>query len=137
VDGQFGDQGRLTMKQIIAIIRMNKMNATKQALIEAGFPAFTVRKVVGRGKGIVDFGVIQGAQAEAPEAIARLRDDGPMLMPSRMMTVAVADESVSKLIEAVMRANRTGNGGDGKIFVLPIEDAVRVRTGERGTAAVN
>ncbi|MGO8677810.1 MAG: P-II family nitrogen regulator [Limisphaerales bacterium] len=125
------------MKQIIAIIRMNKMNATKQALIEAGFPAFTVRKVVGRGKGNVDVRVIQGAQAEAPEAIARLRDDGPMLMPSRMMTVAVADESVSKLIEAVMRANRTGNGGDGKIFVLPIEDAVRVRTGERGTAAVN
>ena len=49
----------LRMKQVIAIIRMNMMNATKQALIEAGFPAFTARKVVGRGKGNVDLRVIK------------------------------------------------------------------------------
>jgi nitrogen regulatory protein PII 2 len=125
------------MKQVIAVIRMNKMNATKQALIETGFPAFTVRKVVGRGQGNVDFRVIQGAEADAPEAIARLRDDGPMLITWRMMTIAVPDESVPKLIEAVIRANRSGNRDDGKIFVVPIEDALRVRTGERGGAAVN
>ena len=113
------------------------MNATKQALIEAGFPAFTARKVIGRGKGNVDLRVIQGAEADAPEAIARLRDDGPMLLPRRMMTLVVPDESVPKLIEAVIRANRTGNRDDGKVFVVPIEDAVRIRTGERGTAAVN
>jgi len=125
------------MKQVIAIIRMNMMNATKQALIEAGFPAFTARKVVGRGKGNVDVGVMQGAEAGAPEAIARLKDDGPMLLPNRMMTVAVADESVPKLIETIIRANHTGRSGDGKIFVVPIEDSVRIRTGERGAAAVN
>jgi nitrogen regulatory protein PII 2 len=125
------------MKQIIAIIRINMMNATKQALIEAGFPAFTARKVVGRGKGIVDSRVIQGAEAGAPEAIARLKDDGPMLLPKRMMTVAVADESVPKLIETLIRVNRTGNFGDGKIFVLPIDEVVRIRTGERGAAGVN
>ena len=53
------------MKQITAIIRMNMMNVTKQALIEAGFPAFTVRKVLGRGKGNVDYRVISGAEAGA------------------------------------------------------------------------
>lgn len=125
------------MKQVIAILRMNMMNATKQALVEAGFPAFTARKVVGRGKDNVDLRVIQGAQAGEPEAIARLKDDGPMLKPRRMMTLAVPDESVPKVIEAVMRANRTGSRDNGKIFVLPIEEAIRVRTGERGAAAVN
>ena len=125
------------MKQVIAIIRMNMMNATKQALIEAGYPAFTARKVVGRGNGNVDVGVMQGAEAGAPEAIARLKDDGPMLLPNRMMAVAVADESVPKLIETIIRANHTGKSGDGKIFVVPIEEAVRIRTGERGAAAVN
>ena len=124
------------MKQVIAIIRMNMMNATKQALIEAGFPAFTVRKVLGRGKGNVDFRVIQGAEAGAPEAIARLKDDGPMLIPKRLMNLVVPDELVPKLIETVIKINRTGNRGDGKIIVLPIEEAVRVRTNERGAAAL-
>jgi nitrogen regulatory protein PII 2 len=124
------------MKQITAIIRMNMMNATKQALIEAGFPAFTVRKVVGRGKGNVDHRVICGAEAGAPEAIARLKDDGPVLLPKRMMTLVVPDESVPKLIETIIKSNRTGNRDDGKIFVLPIEEAVRVRTGERAATAL-
>ena len=88
------------MKQVIAIIRMNMMNATKQALVEAGFPAFTARKVIGRGKAMWILRVIQGAEADEPEAIARLKDDGPMLRPRRMMTLAVPDESVPKLIEA-------------------------------------
>ena len=52
------------------------------------------------------------------------------------MTIAVTDESVPKLIEAVIRVNRTGNRDDGKIFVVPIEDAIRIRTGESGAAAV-
>jgi nitrogen regulatory protein PII 2 len=124
------------MKQVIAIIRMNMMNVTKQALVDAGFPAFSARKVIGRGKGNVDLRVIHGAEADAPEAIARLKDDGPMLMPRRMMTIVVTDESVPKLIEAVIRVNRTGNRDDGKIFVVPIEDAIRIRTGESGAAAV-
>ena len=123
------------MKQVTAIIRMNMMNATKLALIEGGFPAFTVRKVLGRGKGNVDFRVITGAEAGAPEAIARLKDDGPMLIPKRMMFIVVPDEVVPKLIAIIIKANQTGNRGDGKIFVQSIEDAIRVRTGERaGTA---
>ena len=124
------------MKQVTAIIRMNMMNVTKLALIEGGFPAFTVRKVLGRGKGNVDFRVITGAEAGAPEAIARLNDDGPMLIPKRMMIIVVPDEVVPKLIETIIKANRTGNRGDGKIFVQDIEDAIRVRTGERAGAAL-
>lgn len=125
------------MKQIIAIIRMNKVNATKQALIDAGFPAFTVRKVQGRGKGNVDFRVIQGAETGAPEAIARLKDDGPMLIPKRMMTLAVEDSAASKVIETIIQSNKTGQKGDGKIFVLPLTEVIRIRTGEKDAAAVN
>jgi nitrogen regulatory protein PII 2 len=124
------------MKQIIAIIRMNMMNVTKQALIEAGFPAFTVRKVLGRGKGNVDYRVIRGAEAGAPEAIARLKDDGPMLISKRMMTLVVEDGSVPKLIETIIKVNKTGNRGDGKIFVQPVDEAIRIRTGERASAAI-
>jgi nitrogen regulatory protein PII 2 len=124
------------MKQIIAIIRINKVNATKSALIDAGIPAFTVRRVLGRGKGNVDFRVIQGAEQGQPEAIARLKDDGPMLIPKRMMTFVVEDESVPKVISAVIGANKTGQKGDGKIFVLPLDNAIRIRTGETGAAAL-
>lgn len=124
------------MKQVIAIIRMNKVNATKSALIDAGFPAFTVRKVLGRGKGNVDFRVIHGAENGAPEAIARLKDDGPMLIPKRMMTIAVDTAAVPQVVQTIISANQTGQRGDGKIFVLPLENVVRIRTGETGVAAV-
>lgn len=124
------------MKQVIAVIRMNKVNPTKEALIGAGFPAFTVRKVLGRGKGNVDYRVIHGAEEGAPEAIARLKDDGPMLIPKRMMNFVVPDEALPKLIETIIQVNKTGQRGDGKIFVLTVEETVRVRTGERGAAAL-
>jgi nitrogen regulatory protein PII 2 len=124
------------MKQVIAIIRMNMMNVTKQALIEAGFPAFTVRKVLGRGKGNVDYRVIRGAEAGAPEAIARLKDDGPMLISKRMMTLVVEDGAVPRLIETIVKVNKTGNRGDGKIFVQSVDEAIRIRTGERAGAAL-
>ena len=124
------------MKEVIAIIRMDKVNAIKNALIEAGFPSFTVRKVVGRGKGDVDSRVIQGAEEGSPEAIARLKDDGPMLVPSRMMTFIVQDETVSKLVETIIKICRTGKPNEGKIFVLPLLDVIRIRTGETGNAAI-
>ena len=124
------------MKQIIAIIRINMVNQTKQALIDAGFPAFTVRKVLGRGKGNVDFRVLHGAEAGQDEAIARLKDDGPMLIPKRMMTIVVPDESAPKVIETIIQSNKTGRAGDGKIFVQPIAEAIRIRTGERDALAL-
>ncbi|MEI7732487.1 MAG: P-II family nitrogen regulator [Verrucomicrobiota bacterium] len=125
------------MKQVIAIIRMNKMGPTKKALIDTGFPAFTVRKVLGRGRDHVDLRVISGAQEGLPEAIAHLKDDGPRLTPSRMMSLTVPDDAVTKVVETFIKNNQTGQPGDGKIFVLPIEEAIRIRTGEHGAAALS
>ncbi len=124
------------MKEVIAIIRMDKVNTIKSELVDAGFPAFTVRKVIGRGQGSVDRRVIQGAEEGHPEAIARLKDDGPMLVPSRMMTFVVQDESVPKLVNTIIKVCKSGQRNDGKIFVKPLLDAVRIRTGEVGAAAV-
>lgn len=124
------------MKRVIAIIRIAQMNRTRQALVDAGFSSFTVRKVLGRGKGQVDFRVLHGAEEGHSEAIARLKDDGPMLVPKRMMTIVVNDEDAPKVVQTVIDANQTGQPGDGKIFIQSIEDAVRIRTGERGSDAL-
>lgn len=124
------------MKQVIAIIRMNMVNRTKQALVDAGFAAFTVRKVLGRGKGQVDFRVLHGAETGHSEAIAHLKDDGPMLIAKRMMTIVVPGDTVLKVVETIIKANQTGQPGDGKIFVLPVTEAIRIRTGETGEKAL-
>ena len=120
------------MKQVLAIIRMPMVNRTKDALVEAGFPAFTVRKVLGRGKGNVDFRVLHGVENGHSEAIARLKDDGPMLIPKRLMTIVATDEETPRIVETIVKTNQTGKPGDGKIFILPVADSIRVRTGETG-----
>jgi nitrogen regulatory protein PII 2 len=124
------------MKQVIAIIRINMVNRTKQALVDAGFAAFTVRKVLGRGKGQVDFRVLHGAEIGHSEAIAHLKDDGPMLIPKRMMSIVVAGEAVPQVVETIIKTNQTGKPGDGKIFILPVSEAIRIRTGEAGAKAL-
>lgn len=125
------------MKHIVAIIRMDMMNRTKQALVDSGFPAFTVRKVLGRGKGVVDWRVLHGAQEGSDEAIARLKDDGPRLIPKRMMSITATAEEAPKIIDIVIKTNQTGRPGDGKIFVLPVTASVRIRTGETGAQALS
>lgn len=124
------------MKEIMAIIRMNKMNDTKRALTDAGVSALTARKVMGRGKGKVDFFLLQGAQQGAEEAISQL-GEGPKFIPKRLLTVIVPDDKAALVVKTISEVNRTGNPGDGKIFVLPIVEAVRVRTGEAGDVAVD
>jgi len=135
------------MKEIIAIVRMNKTNDTKKALVKAGAAGFTAFKVMGRGKLVDDPSVI----AERKERLLKMAGDdekdtqvlvdgfltGERLFPRRLFTVLAHDEDVDEIVEAIMVANRTDNKvGDGKIFVLPVVDAVRVRTGEAGEAAV-
>lgn len=121
------------MKEVMAIIRLNKMNPTKKALNEAGITSFTATgRVLGRGKGLVDYRVLEGAKEGQEEAIARL-GDGPRLVPKRLLSVVVSDDWVERTVDAIMSVNRTGNtgkAGDGKIFVMPIMEATRVRTGE-------
>lgn len=124
------------MKEILAVIRMNKMNETKRALADAGIASITARKVMGRGVGKVDYLLLQGAQAGFEEAINQL-GPGPKLIPKRMLTIVVPDECASKAVETIVKVNQTGSPGDGKVFVMPVKDSVRVRTGETGDTALD
>jgi nitrogen regulatory protein PII 2 len=116
----------------MAIIRMNMINKTKQALSEAGISSFTATgSVAGRGIGKVDFRILQGAGEGYDEAISLL-GKGPRLIPKRLLTVVVPDNLVHTVITTIIETNQTGKPGDGKIFVLPVLDSIRVRTGESG-----
>jgi nitrogen regulatory protein PII 2 len=123
------------MQEILAIIRMNKMNETKRALSDAGISSLTARKVIGRGKGKVDYLLLQGAQQGFDEAINQL-GPGPKLIPKRMLTLVVPDGKVDLVVRTIIRVNKTGSPGDGKIFVCPVADAVRIRTAETGDIAI-
>ena len=123
------------MQEIMAVIRMNKMNQTKKALADAGIPAFVAREGYGRGKGLVNQAVLDGAAAGNEEAIALLGTKG-RLYPKRIISIVVPDNQVKEAVDALMSVNKTGQAGDGKIFVMPVSDSVRVRTGEAGEAAI-
>jgi nitrogen regulatory protein PII 2 len=123
------------MKEVIAIVRMNMMNKTKAALTEAGVDAFFAHEVQGRGVGFVNRKLIEGAKEGYEEAAELLGEKGNMF-PKRMVTVVVEDEQVDDIVEAIITTNQTGKAGDGKIFVLPIADAARVRTAERGAKSI-
>ena len=125
------------MKEIISVIRINKVNATKKALIDAGIPAFTATgRVMGRGKGVVHYDILNGAAEGHPEAIAQL-GNAPRLVAKRILTVVVPDELCKTAIDTIIKANQTGKPGDGKIFVTPIIETIRVRTGEEGNKALD
>ncbi|MBI5459919.1 P-II family nitrogen regulator [Methanobacterium sp.] len=121
------------MKEIIAIIRPNKMTQTKDVLNALGFPAMTAQRVMGRGKQKAIIGEVSfDIQNEA-----LLKEEGSMrYIPKRLISLIVPDEDVSLIVEAIMRVNQTGQNGDGKLFVCPVDEAVRVRTNERGTKAL-
>jgi nitrogen regulatory protein PII 2 len=120
------------MKEIVAIIRPNKMTRTKEVLATLGFPALTAWRVLGRGKqkglaGEVSFEV-------GPEVLDQR--GGMKYIPKRMISLVVEDEDVLLVVGAIIKVNRTGEIGDGRIFVCPVEDAIRIRTQERSVAAI-
>ncbi|MFW5750247.1 MAG: P-II family nitrogen regulator [Planctomycetota bacterium] len=123
------------MKEVIAIIRMNKMNETKKALAAKGIASMTARKVVGRGKGQVDYLLLDGAKHGYEEAINQL-GPGPKLIPKRLLIIVVNDHNLEKTIKTIISVNQTGNPGDGKIFVADIAETVRISSGERGCDAI-
>ena len=123
------------MKEVIAVVRMNMMNRTKTALTEAGIDAFFAHEAQGRGKGFVNPAILEGVEQGYEEAAAILGEKGK-LYPKRLVSVIVEDEKVDDVVEAIITINQTGKPGDGKIFVLPVADAVRVRTGETGTDSI-
>jgi len=124
------------MKEIFAIVRMNKMNQTKRALSEVGISSITGRDALGRGKGLVDIQLLEGAEKGYEEAISQLGQTQRMI-PKRAVLIVVPDELVDKTVQTLIQVNQTGKSGDGKIFVMPCLDAIRVRTGESGTAVLD
>jgi nitrogen regulatory protein PII 2 len=119
------------MKEIMAIVRINMMNKTKKALAEAGISSITARDALGRGKGLVDLTLLEGAEKGYEEAIAQLGQT-QRLIPKRIFFIVVPDRLVKKTVQTIIAVNRTGKSGDGKIFVMPVMDSVRVRTAESG-----
>jgi nitrogen regulatory protein PII 2 len=119
------------MKEIMAIVRINMMNKTKKALADAGISSITARDALGRGKGLVDLTLLEGAEKGYEEAVAQL-GQSQRLIPKRVFFVVVPDRLVSKTVNTIIKVNRTSKSGDGKIFIMPVLDSVRVRTGEAG-----
>lgn len=126
------------MKEIIAIIRMNKVNETKKALADIGVCGLHAMKVMGRGKMQVDFSALDslGATEEIGGILADGLSKGSRLIPKRLLTILAQDTEAAKIVDAIIQVNKEGNKGDGKIFIAPVLDAARVRTGERGEAAI-
>jgi nitrogen regulatory protein PII 2 len=127
------------MKEIMCIIRLNKVNKTKEALAEAGFPSITCRKVLGRGKKSIDKALVEAymeAGEDVPAAYGENLSERGRLIPKRLITLVVKDDEVKNVVNTVININSTGTPGDGKIFVLPIEEVYRVRDGEAGEVVI-
>jgi nitrogen regulatory protein P-II 1 len=113
------------MKLIVAIIPPDKLDEVHQALIDAEIFRITVSRVTGHG------------QQEDPE-LYRGEEVSPSLIPKVRLEIAVNDAFVEPTVSAVLDGARHGDGqvGDGKIFILPLEECIRIRTGERGGSAI-
>ena len=116
--------GEDCVKEVIAIIRPGKAKVTKQKLAAKGFVAYTEHRVSGRGKQ-------KGLRYQPDDATL-----GIPFLPKRMITVFVNDEDADPVVALFIEANKTGEIGDGKIFVCPAEEAIRIRTDERSRAAL-
>ena len=112
------------MKKVEAIIKPFKLDDVKDALHEAGVSGITVTEVKGFGR--------QKGHTELYRGAEYVVD----FLPKVKVEVVVADNLVGRVVEAIERAAKTGRIGDGKIFVVPIEEVIRIRTGERGEEAL-
>lgn len=112
------------MKKIEAIIRIEKLQAVKEALEESGYPGMTITRAEGHGKqkGIVE--QFRGREYKID------------ILPKMKVEIVARDQDVERIVSAITGAARTGEIGDGKIFVCPVEEVVRIRTGERGEEAI-
>ncbi|WP_414664134.1 P-II family nitrogen regulator [Horticoccus sp. 23ND18S-11] len=112
------------MKLIIAIIKPFKLEEVKESLAAAGIEGMTVTEVKGFGRQKGHTEIYRGSEYTVD------------FLPKVKLEVAVSDEVAGKAIDAIAKAAKTGKIGDGKIFVLPLEEVVRIRTDERGESAV-
>jgi nitrogen regulatory protein P-II 1 len=113
------------MQKIEAIVRPEKLDDVKNALADAGFHGMNIVHVTGRGvqRGIIHQG--RGGESYTVD-----------MLPKVKVEVVISDKQVDAVVKIICDAARTGNIGDGKLFIMPVSDAVRVRTGERGDDAV-
>ncbi len=126
------------MKEIMAIVRPSKVNATKRALADAGYPSFTCQVVLGRGKKLMDpilaSTIVEEGEVPVTEVGEALTE--PLrLISKRMFTLIVEEADVKPAVKLLTEVNSTSTSGDGKIFVLPIIESYRVRNGERAADA--
>ncbi|RMH79703.1 MAG: P-II family nitrogen regulator [Acidobacteria bacterium] len=112
------------MKKVEAIIKPFKLDEVKDALVEIGIGGMTVTEVRGFGQ--------QKGHTEIYRGTEYVID----FLPKVKIEVTVRDEDVEKVVQTIMKTAQTGRVGDGKIFIIPIEDVIRIRTGERGEQAI-
>ncbi len=138
------------MKEITAVIRRDKLPETKKVLEDLGYPSLTIQSVEGRGR--QKGAMCAEMDSEMPESFCTAVKLKPtpstyaldhtlpkvaLFVPKRLLTVVVPDDVVTEVVRSMIRVNRTGRNGDGKIFVSPIERAARVRTGEKDGEAIS
>jgi nitrogen regulatory protein P-II 1 len=112
------------MKKIEAIIKPFKVEDVKEALAEAGVEGMTVTEVKGFGRQKGHTEIYRGSEYTVD------------FLPKVKFEIVVSDDRVQKSVDAIVKAAKTGKIGDGKVFVLPIEQAVRIRTEEQGESAI-
>jgi nitrogen regulatory protein P-II 1 len=112
------------MKEITAVIRPDKLEVVKEALQEIQCNGVTVTEVKGRGR---QLGITESYRG---------RDYKVDLLPKTRLEIIVNDEDVDSVVDTIVKTAQTGDIGDGKIFVAPVEEVIRIRTGERGEKAV-
>ena len=112
------------MKLIIAIIKPFKLEEVKAALADVGVEGMTVTEVKGFGRQKGHTEIYRGSEYTVD------------FLPKVKIEIAVSDEGAAKAIDAIVSSAKTGKIGDGKIFVVPLEDVIRIRTDEHGSAAV-
>ncbi len=111
------------MKEVSIILRPKMYFKTKDALDKAGFSAMSVQEIIGRGKKPVQYDFDN-------ETVTH------RLVAKRMITMFVRDSDVQFLIDTVVETNKTNHAGDGKIFISPVAEGIRLRTGEHGDEAI-
>lgn len=112
------------MKEITAVIRPDKLEVVKEALQEIQCNGVTVTEVKGRGR---QLGITESYRG---------RDYKVDLLPKTRLEIIVNDENVDSVVDTIVKTAQTGDIGDGKIFISPVEEVVRIRTGEKGEKAV-
>ncbi|PTY05828.1 P-II family nitrogen regulator [Opitutaceae bacterium EW11] len=112
------------MKLIVAIIKPFKLEEVKEALSQIGIEGMTVTEVKGFGRQKGHTEIYRGSEYTVD------------FLPKVKVEIAVGDELVSKTIDAIVKSAKTGKIGDGKVFILPLEDVIRIRTEEKGDAAI-